>query len=57
MLAIYNELDSILNSCRQILESFQTETKSAVEKSVQKTEMTNQETVELANRLASSLNI
>ena len=57
MLTIYNDLDSILNSCRKVLESFQTETQSAVEKSVQKTEMTNQDTVDLANRLASSLNI
>lgn len=57
MLTIYNELDSILNSCRQLLNTFQTETQSAVEKSVQKTEMTNQETIELANSLASLLNI
>ena len=57
MLTIYNQLDSILSACKNVLQSFQNETQSAVEKSVQNTEMTNQDTVELANRLASSLNI
>lgn len=57
MLTIYNELDSILNKCKNVLQSFQEETQGAVEKSVQKTELTNQEAVELANRLSSTLNI
>lgn len=57
MLTIYNELDSILNKCKTVLQYFQDETQGAVEKSVQKTELTNQEAIELANRLASTLNV
>lgn len=57
MLQIYNELDSILSKCRNILQTFQQETQTAVEKSIQKTELTNQEAVTLANKLASALNV
>lgn len=57
MLQIYNELDSILNKCTSILQTFQQETTTAVEKSVQKTELTNQEAVTLAQKLASALNV
>lgn len=57
ILTIYNELDSILQKCNSTLETFKDETLSTVEKTLQNTEMTNQETVELANRLASSLNL
>ena len=57
MLQIYNELDSILSKCKTILQTFQQETQTAVEKSIQKTELTNQEAVSLANKLASALNI
>lgn len=56
MLTIYNELDSILSKCRDTLQYFQEEITGAVEKSVQKTEFTNQEAIEMANKLASILN-
>ena len=57
MYTIYNELDGILSRCKSLLQTFQEETQTAVEKSIQKTELTNDETIELANRLASTLNL
>ena len=57
ILAMYNELDAILSNSRGILNTFLDEVRNTAEKSIQKTELTNEETIAMANRLATSINI
>lgn len=48
---IYNELQGILSKCERVLSSFQNEARDAVEKSVSKTEATNEDTVRMASEI------
>lgn len=52
ILDMYHELDSILDGCRRILQEFQDTAQNTVEKSVQRTELTNEEAREIAGRIS-----
>ena len=56
ILDMYNELDSILSDSRGILNTFLDEVRDTAEKSIQRTELTNAETIAMANRLAAAIN-
>lgn len=55
ILGMYQELESILNKSRSILQYFQEQINNSVESSIQNTEVANEQTIEIANRLASIL--
>ena len=52
---MYNELDGILTCCKEFLDTFLDDVKYTAEKSIQGTELTNEETIEMANRLAAAI--
>lgn len=56
ILEMYNELDSILSKNRAILNTFQEQVSETAEKSIQNTEMTNEETIQMANRISTIIN-
>lgn len=56
ILEMYNELESILQSNRALLTEFQDQVSETVERSIQNTELTNEETINIANRLSSIIN-
>lgn len=55
ILGMYEEIESILGKSRSVLQYFQEQMSSNVESSIQNTEVANEQTIEIANRLASIL--
>lgn len=56
ILEMYNQLDSILQGNRSLLTEFQEQVNETVERTIQNTELTNEETVQIASRLSSIIN-
>lgn len=57
MYTMADRLEDIVRSCSNVLDTFQEELENAVERSLAKTELTNEETKRIAEQLEQSLNV
>lgn len=57
IITIYTQLENILNKNKSILRTFQEQIATTIEMSIRKTEITNEETIQIADKITSILNI